>query len=69
MIGRKKFEPDPGQRELVKSLAALGGRHEDIAEQIGMRSAKTLRKHFRKELDRGVAACALSFKIYLSIRN
>src|SRR5260370_29110002 len=23
----------------------------------------------RKELDRGVAACALSFKIYLSIRN
>jgi hypothetical protein len=55
MMGRTKFEPDPGQRQLVKSLAALGGRHEDIAQQIGLRSPKTLRKHFRGELDRGAA--------------
>jgi hypothetical protein len=53
MMGRKKFEPDPGQRQLVKSLAAFGGRHEEIALQVGLRSAKTLRKHFREELDRG----------------
>jgi hypothetical protein len=54
-VGRKKFEPDPAQRQLVKSLAALGGRHEEIAAQVGLRSAKTLRKHFRTELDRGAA--------------
>jgi hypothetical protein len=55
MTGRTKFEPDPGQRQLVKSLAALGGKHEDISAQVGLRSPKTLRKHFRTELDRGAA--------------
>src|SRR5258706_14960820 len=52
-MGRKKFEPTAAQRQLVKSLAALGNRHEDVAQQIGLRSAKTLRKYFRGELDRG----------------
>ena len=54
-MGRKTFEPTTAQRLLVKSLAALGGKHEDIAPQVGLRSAKTLRKCFRTELDRGAA--------------
>ena len=53
ITGRRSFKPTTAQRQLVKSLAALGGRHEDVAQQIGLRSAKTLRKHFRAELDRG----------------
>jgi hypothetical protein len=34
-------------------MAAYGTKHEDIARVIGLRSAKTLRKHFREELTRG----------------
>jgi hypothetical protein len=34
-------------------LAAYGIKHEEIAQMIGLRSAKTLRKHFREELTRG----------------
>jgi hypothetical protein len=40
------------QRKMVRSLAAYGTRQEDIARCIGLRSAKTLRRHFREELDR-----------------
>jgi hypothetical protein len=32
-------------------MAAVGIPHENIALKIGVRSPKTLRKHFRKELD------------------
>jgi hypothetical protein len=41
------------QRRLVKSLAAMGTKQEDIARILGIRSPKTLRKHYRQELDRG----------------
>jgi hypothetical protein len=34
----------------IKSLAAVGIPQEDIAQKIGIRSPKTLRKYFRKEL-------------------
>jgi hypothetical protein len=50
---RPKFHPTEEQRRLVKSLAAMGTKHTGIAQMIGIRSAKTLRKHFRAELDRG----------------
>ena len=48
---RSKLTPTAEQRILVKSLAALGIPQEDIARKIGIRSAKTLRKYFRDELD------------------
>lgn len=50
---RPKLEPTSEQRRLVKSLAACGTRQEEIARVIGIRSPKTLRKHFRHELDLG----------------
>jgi hypothetical protein len=34
-------------------MAAMGTPQEDTARLIGIRSPKTLRKHFRKELDLG----------------
>jgi hypothetical protein len=37
---------------MVKSLAAYGFRQDDIAAGLGL-SSRTLRKHFREELDRG----------------
>jgi len=35
-------------------MAAVGVPHEDIGRKIGIRSPKTLRKHFREELDLGM---------------
>jgi hypothetical protein len=52
---RPKLNPTEEQRRLVKKLAAVGTKHEDIAHMVNIRSPKTLRKHFREELDRGAA--------------
>jgi hypothetical protein len=52
---RPQLSPTAEQRDLVKSMAACGIPHEQIAKQVGIRSAKTLRKHFRRELDSGIA--------------
>jgi hypothetical protein len=52
---RPKLNPTDEQRRLVKPLAAFGIRHDEIAKMINVRSPKTLRKHFRVELDRGAA--------------
>ncbi len=50
---RPKFIPTDLHRATVKSLAAYGIRQEEIATMIGLRSPKTLRRHFREELLRG----------------
>ena len=50
---RPRLQPSEEQRRLVKSLAAMGNKQEDIARILGIRSPKTLRKHYRQELDRG----------------
>ena len=50
---RPKLNPTPEQRDIVKTLAAFGTPHEQIAPKIGVRSPKTLRKHFRHELNSG----------------
>src|SRR3954447_15494188 len=55
IMPRPRFKPTKENRKLVKSLAVLGIRHEQIIKVIGLRSPKTLRKHFRKELSRGYA--------------
>jgi hypothetical protein len=51
---RPKLNPNEEQRRLVKSMAAVGIPHEHIARKIGIRSPKTLREHFREELDMGM---------------
>jgi len=50
--GRPVFEPTAEQRRLVKALAAVGVSQNDIALVVEI-DAKTLRKHFRTELDLG----------------
>ena len=52
---RRSFRPTQEERKLVKSLAAVGMRQEQICEMLRFRSPKTLRKHFREELDSGLA--------------
>jgi hypothetical protein len=49
-MARPKFEPTEEQRRTVKSLAAYGINQEGIAHVVCLRSPKTLRKHFSKEL-------------------
>lgn len=51
-MSRPRFLPTDGQRRMVKSMSAYGIRQDEIAATIGV-SAKTLRRRFRKELDRG----------------
>jgi len=51
---RPQLHPTDEQRRLVKSMAAVGIPQEEIARKIGVRSAKTLRKHFRDELCLGM---------------
>lgn len=59
--GQKPFEPTPAQREQVLALSQSGMRQDRIAllvinpETNRPIDAKTLREHFREELDRGMA--------------
>jgi hypothetical protein len=53
-MARKAFVVTDAMRGRVRSLAGVGVRQEDIATIIGC-DPKTLRKHFRDELDRGIA--------------
>ncbi len=60
MAGRKPFEPTEADRKLVSSLAGFGAPHDYIAScivnpQTGKpMTPKTLRVHFRAELDNAV---------------
>jgi hypothetical protein len=47
-----EFEPTADQRALVENASAFGLTQADIAEQLGI-GEKTLRKHFRAELNSG----------------
>ena len=47
------FVPTDEQRRMVKVMSGFGIPQPDVASQIGI-DAKTLRKHFREELDRGM---------------
>ena len=46
------FEPTEEQRRTVRAMAGYGVPHDDIATLLEV-DPKTLRKHFRRELDRG----------------
>jgi hypothetical protein len=49
-MARPTFIPTEEQRRTVKSLSAYGIKQEGIARVLGIRSPKTLKKHFREEL-------------------
>jgi len=50
--GRNRHEPTENGRKSVEAMAGFGIPEEDIARVIGI-SAKTLREHYRDELDLG----------------
>ena len=52
LMGRRAHKPDPAQRRQVEALAAYGIPETDIAGVVGI-DPKTLRKHYRDELDLG----------------
>ncbi len=54
-MARPPFKATEQNRNTVKALAGYGVKHEQIAFIVGVRSTKTLRKHFRHELDTGGA--------------
>ena len=58
----RKFQPTDELRERVKTLAGCGMRQREICQLIGLRSRKTLRKHFRKELELGPVEALVSVK-------
>jgi hypothetical protein len=51
-MGRRAHKPDPAQRRQVEAMAAYGIPESDISRVVGV-DAKTLRKHYRDELDMG----------------
>ena len=72
-IGRPAITPTLEQRKQVEHMAALGLLQPNIALLIGI-SARSLRRHYRKELDEGSAVaqkkvlCSL-YEMALSQRN
>ena len=52
--GRPAFKPSAVQKDQVELLAAVGTPYPIIAEELGI-SEDTLTRHFRVELDRGLA--------------
>ena len=51
-MGRRAHRPDPTSRRQVEAMAGYGVPEADIAGVIGV-DPKTLRKHYRDELDHG----------------
>jgi hypothetical protein len=51
-MGRASHRPDPNSRRQVEAMAGYGMPETDIASAVGI-DAKTLRKHYRSELDLG----------------
>ena len=51
-MGRRAHQPDPSQRRQVEALAAYGIPEAQISGVVGI-DPKTLRKHYREELDLG----------------
>jgi len=68
---RRKLEPTDEQRAKVKSYAATGTPQEQIARLIGIKSPKTLRRHFREEIDFGAteANAAVAGALYKRARE
>ena len=52
--GRPPHQPDAASRRLVEHHAAIGTPHQSIAKLLQL-SLNTLKKHYREELDLGLA--------------
>ena len=52
--GRPAFTPTDEQRRMVEAMTGYGIPQDDIARVVGI-DDETLRKHFREELDTGIA--------------
>src|SRR5579864_9440074 len=50
-MGRPSFHPTDEQRRMVRALSAAGNTQDQIAAVLGI-SSRTVRKHFRRDLDR-----------------
>ncbi len=63
--GRPPFQPSDEQRKTVTAMAGYGIPQEGISKVIGI-DLKTLRKHFRGELDKGeiVATSKVAESLY-----
>ena len=69
-----RYQPTEENRTQVKTLAGFGMRQEQICVLIGLRSPKTLRRYFSKELLLGIAESSTrvlqtSFKLAISRRD
>ena len=53
-MGRSRHTPTAENRKLAETVSGLGLPHEQIGALIGI-DDKTLRKHYRHELDQGIA--------------
>ena len=51
-MGRRAHKPDPSSRRQVEAMAGYGVPEADIARVLGV-DPKTLRRHYRDELDTG----------------
>lgn len=51
-MGRREHLPEPSQRRQVEAMAGYGVPEANIARVLGI-DPKTLRKHYREELDTG----------------
>ena len=51
-MGRRSHQPDPASRRYVEAMAGYGTPEADIATVVGI-DPKTLRKHYRQELNTG----------------
>ena len=69
-MSRKAHQPDPAQRRQVETLAAYGIPADDISRVVAI-DAKTLRKHYRDELDLGTtkANAQVAGFLFNSARN
>lgn len=52
MAGKQQHHPTAEQRAMVEAMAGYGIPHDDIATVVGI-DPKTLRVHYREQLDRG----------------
>jgi transposase-like protein len=52
--GRPAFKPTATQRRIVREMKSVGESDERVAQALGIDS-NTLRKHFRTQLDHGLA--------------
>jgi hypothetical protein len=69
-MSRKAHKPDPAQRRQVETMSAYGIPAEDISRVVGI-DPKTLRKHYRDELDLGTtkANAQVAGFLFNSARN